>query len=322
MRFISIPQNGMSWSDRLIYSFATGLDEPTDVDIEIFDIDANQLIARKRLYGVTYSDVDIAPILRSIADMRIKSEGLTGIFRSPCSMNVAVGIMSQMSNIRLFTSTPIDISKPHLLSSMPKSQVLSYGECIMFSVVAPELVSVEVVAYSPTTTRRRVLVQDSEARVNDVVIDTHDFMRDVQDVEIVVKSGESVVESLNVSIDDNVAKGRRLYWRNWQGGIESYRFPKSIRLVDEAIINSVSTSEGHISQLVGSNVRHRLCSALECGDELRRISEIIYAPYIYEMTSKGLSCVELTTRRIEHSRHGELQTLAIELSSEWRGGGL
>jgi hypothetical protein len=81
MRFISIPQNGMSWSDRLIYSFATGLDEPTDVDIEIFDIDANQLIARKRLYSVTYSDVDIAPILRSIADMRIKSEGLTGIFR-------------------------------------------------------------------------------------------------------------------------------------------------------------------------------------------------------------------------------------------------
>lgn len=322
MRFISIPSNGKSWSEKLIYSFDTGLDEPTDVDIEIFDVDYGQLIARKRLYGIVSGEVDIAPILRSVADMRIRSEGLTGIYKSPCGLNVAVGIMDLMSDIRHFSVTAVDVSKPLILSRMPQSNTFGYGECLMFSIVAPEELSVEIVAYSPTTTRRKELVQDSVALINDVVINTHDFMRDVQDVEVVVKSGDSEIGSLHISVADNLAKGRRLYWRNWQGGIESYRFPKSIRLVDEAIIDGIATCEGHLSRVVGSHVRHRLCSALECGDELRRLSEIIYAPYIYEMTSGGLCDVELTTRRIEHNSHGELQTLAFEISSEWKGGGL
>ena len=320
MRFISIPRNGQSWRSPIVYTFATELDEPADVDIEIFDIDAEQMIARKRLYSVTEGVIDIAPILRSVADMRINSDGSTAIQRSPGVAKISVGIMGLMSESRLFFAEEVGWSKARVLSRMPEPQSVEYGESIMFSVVAPELLTVEIIAYSPTSQKRHAIRSNSLMALYDIVINTGDFMSDVQSIELRVISGGSLVKTLNISVGRGAAKGRRLYWRNRLGGIESYLFPKSVRLVDEAVVDGFTTSAKRVSKLKSTRVCSRLCSALECGEELQRISEIIYAPYTYEMTSKGISDVELVTRCLEHSSHGELRIVAIEVCSEWKGG--
>jgi hypothetical protein len=75
-----------------------------------------------------------------------------------------------------------------------------------------------------------------------------------------------------------------------------------------------------MAKLRGSKERYRLCSALEYGEALKSLREIIYAPYIYDIRFERLEDVTLATRRMEYSRCGELQSVALEIVGEWKGG--
>ena len=52
MKFINIPKNGASWGGELCYSFATELDQPSDVQVIVRDADTNEEFGRMRLYSV------------------------------------------------------------------------------------------------------------------------------------------------------------------------------------------------------------------------------------------------------------------------------
>ena len=184
MRFISIPPNGASWSKQLIYSFDTELDEQQDVDVEIFNQTTHQLIARKRLYGVTRAEIDIAPILRSAVEMVVPRVESTAVLSSPMGIEVAVGIMGLMSAERRFCAAEVDIRHPQLMSYMPDGQTLAYGEEILFSVIAPEGVQISMVEHTPTAKRTISLVPDSNLLFYDVVICTSMFRSDVERIEL------------------------------------------------------------------------------------------------------------------------------------------
>ena len=53
MKFTSLPKNGSSWYDQLLYGIDTELSEPTDVEISIQSISGNVEYGTMRLYGVT-----------------------------------------------------------------------------------------------------------------------------------------------------------------------------------------------------------------------------------------------------------------------------
>ena len=48
MRFVSIPTNGSSWQEPLVYSFETEDALPADILVEIRDIGSNSVLATKR----------------------------------------------------------------------------------------------------------------------------------------------------------------------------------------------------------------------------------------------------------------------------------
>lgn len=322
MRFVSIPQNGASWSDKLIYSFDTELDEPTDVDVEIYNQTTHQLIARKRLYGVTQAEVDIAPILRSAIEMRVDNVESTMVQSSLMGCRVAVGIMDLMSVERLFCAANIDLLRPQMMSCVPDKLVMGYGESLFFSVVAPDGLQVKIVEYTPTSKRSITLTPEPDLVLYDVVICTSSLRGNVERIEVSVNSDSELLASFECRVELQPPAGHRLVWRNRQGGLESYLFPKSLPLVSEVDIDTFSTSAGLMSKIRGSRERYRLCSALECGKVLQSLREIIYAPYIYEMMLDKLSDVVLATRRMEYGKHGELQSVALEVVGDLRGGEL
>lgn len=320
MRFVSIPPNGASWSKQLIYSFDTELDEKEDVDVEIFNQTTHQLIARKRLYGVTRAEVDIAPILRSAVEMVVPRVESTAVLSSPMGIKVAVGIMGLMSAERRFCAAEVDIRHPQLMSYVPDSQTLAYGEEILFSVIAPEGVQISMVEYTPTAKRTISLVPDSNLLFYDVVICTSMFRGDVERIELSVMSGTEQLAHFNFDLVPRLTDGRRLVWRNRRGGLESYRFTKSLPIVAEVDVDAYNTTAGLMAKLRSTKERYRLCSALEYGEALRSLREIIYAPYIYDIRFDRLEDVTLATRRMEYSRCGELQSVALEIVGEWKGG--
>ena len=67
MIFLSTPKAYSSYNEPLIYVFDTESTTPRDVELKIKNKETGQTIGRKRLYGVTYGEVDIAPYLRSAA---------------------------------------------------------------------------------------------------------------------------------------------------------------------------------------------------------------------------------------------------------------
>ena len=322
MRFVSIPQNGASWSKKLVYSFDTELDERTDVDVEIYNQTTHQLIARKRMYGVTRAEVDIAPILRSAIEMSITSVETSRAISSPMGCKVTVGIMGLMSVERLFCATEMSLSSPQMMSYVPEKLSVGYGEKLAFSVLAPRGLQIRITEYAPSSRRTITLNPDSSLVFYDVVICTTDLRGDVERIVLSVVSGSAEIARFECSVEPKLPTGRRLVWRNRRGGIESYLFPKSLPLVTEVDVDSFNTSAGLMAKLRGTQERYRLCSALEYGEALHSLREIIYAPYLYEQTLDGLQDVVLATRRMEYGKCADLQSVALEVVSEWKGGEL
>ena len=322
MRFVSIPQNGAPWSKKLIYSFDTELDVPTEVDVEIFNQTTHQLIARKRMHGVTKAEIDIAPILRSAIEMRVPNVEATTVLSSPMGCKVAVGVMGLMSEERCFCAAEIDMRRPQLMSYVPERQTIGYGEKILFSVVATAGMQVNIVEHTPTAKRNISLQPNRDIMFYDVVICTSSLRGDVERMELSVVSGSEQVAHFDYDIEPRLPAGRRLVWRNRRGGLESYLFPKSLPQVAEAEVDACLTTAGLMSKLRGTKERYRLCSALEYGEALRSLREIIYAPYIYEMRLDKLRDVVLASRRMEYGKCGELQSVALEIVDEWKGGEL
>ena len=322
MRFVSIPQNGASWSKKLIYSFDTELDERADVDIEIFNQTTHQLIARKRMHGVTCAEVDIAPMLRSAIEMRVSDPASTIVLSSPMGCKVAVGIMGLMSAERYFCATDMGVLQPQMMSYVPPCQTIGYGEKLMFSVLAPGGMTIKIVEHTATSKRNMSLVPDANTLFYDVVICSASLRGDVERIEVSVVCGSELLAHFDCNIEPRLPAGRRLVWRNRRGGIESYLFAKSVPIMAQANVDTFSTTVGIMSKLRSTTQRDRLCSALECGEALQTLRGIIYAPYIYEMTIDGLQDVALATRCIEYGGHDKLQSVALELVSAWRGGGL
>lgn len=316
MKFLSIPQNGSSWSSQLIYLIDSESDEAANIDIEITD--SSGIIATKRLYGVVQAEIDIAPILRSVADMRILPTYGTSIRSSCIARKVVVRANGLASDERIFYSSEINVTYPRMLSRMPISTI-EYGQRIVFSVVAQRDLNIKIEAHSATSTQSQTLTHKTDSLPVDVVIDTQDFNQKCERIDITISSQLIIIHRLSVVVE-SASAGRRIVWRNSDGGIESYQFPWCIRQAQEAIIDKVQTAERSYSMLRNAKQHYRLCSALEEEDTLRELADMMLAPYVYEMQDGQLSEVELDSRSIEYDSHGLLRNITLEISADWKGG--
>lgn len=320
MKFLSIPLNGSTWSEPLIYSFDTELDERTDVEVEIYDVDDGCAIAHKRLYGVVAGSIDIAPILRSMADMRIADESATTMTPSPIMRNIRVSINELESEQRQFCSTLFDIRRATVLSLMFKDYSLSYGDKLIFTAYAPNGLQILIDGVSPTASRRLTLNAQRDLRPQDVVVNTRDFAADISRLDITIHNAKTMVERFSIKVGSQPCCGQTILWRSAVGAVESYLFPRSINIRKEATANRVVTSERPYVTMRGATVVRRLYSSMEPTNKLRQLSEMLLSPYVYEMVSGHLADIELCSRDIDYNKHGEISTLSIDVLSSWKGG--
>lgn len=322
MNFLSTPKSGLSWNEPLIYNFATGGEEPEDVRVEIYDIISGELIASKMLYGVTSAQIDIAPYLRSQCEAKIVLSRSMGLAASPTARCIGVGIGGIMSPSALFLPSSLNIAEPSMLTSLPDEQSIEYGTTITFSLYTPQASKVYVTVYTSITSRRQQFNWTRSSVPLDMVIPTAQFSLMTSKIVVEIYNGTELFRTLTYNIAKADLRSKQLLWRNNRGGIESYTFPRSIRLGVEATIQSVDTVAGCRSKLQSSVQHYRLCSALETAAELERIVEIVRSPYVYEVRGSQALPLVLDTRSVECGSHGELRQLLLEISTEWKGGEL
>lgn len=320
MNFVSIPQNGSSWQEPLIYSIASEDGSATDVVVDIFDLRTKQTVATKRLYGVSVADIDIAPYLRQASQMTIDASNSGAIIDTKLSKYIRLIVNGVPSESRIFLPSGFDTSKMQMLSSVEDSQKLEVGGTILFTLFAPTAVTVVATCITPVD-RREYQVQWSGINgIVDVVLPTSQFPISTMLVNVDIYSGSTLFKCLTYSIVRQENTTRRLYWRKEDGGVDSYNFPHWVRLAASVSVEQFETTTASCSKLRSAKRSYRLCSAFESHDEIERITEIIRAPYIYEIVSNKAREVKLDSRTIEYGSHGKLRQLSLEITEEWKGG--
>lgn len=312
MRFVSIPENGASWREKLIYVIDAESDVGVDLAVEIVDTSLGQL-ASLNIYNVTSAEIDIAPYLRASVD-ETPTDGTEGLAWSTAALSIVVRINGVESPERLFYRAQLDCSQPQILSKLPIRPIVSLGETIRMTIFSPRAVEIRAVfaSLAPVNRTYRLVTAGRPVEFTLPLVN----MSITQGLRITVVCDGVQQASYDYVITHRDKSARQLVWYNVGGGVESYTFPKSVRLGYSADI-----AEGQ-SRIKSRRVMRRLCSAYESAEEIERIVQMIFSQSVYLVTERGCVLQRDIKRRIEFSPQGTLNQLMIDVVEEWRGGEL
>lgn len=284
MKFLSLPQNGASWRDRLPYAIDLETTEASVAKVVILNTDSNESLATFNIYGVITAEFDIAPYLRSALQSTPPTSA--GFMHSPLSCNVAVSVNDTLSEPRLYTSAPLDTSTPQLMSTLPESPHIALGESICFAAYAKHSVVVtlgfygkksRVTSYNIATQGRPVEffypLQSADDNLSEIHLDI------AFDGRRVGRYTYKYVERSSTTL--------QVVWRSTNGGLESYLFPQLVRC------------RCKYNTTTGAEYTYTLATAHEDPDTLRRISQIIFSEEVYVITRGKWHGVRLLTREME-----------------------
>lgn len=322
MKFINIPKNGASWSGELLYSFATELDQPSDVQVIVRDADTNEEFGRMKLYSVIGGTVDIAPAVRRKMSHEPPSSATPQIIPSRAMCRVIVEVEGVSSpTITLFRAdyNPVVHS---VLSSMSTECGIASGDTLRFTlnVVKGATVTVEEL----TGHRHRQIANlsySAQSQVVEVVLPIGNLSKEADKVVVSISNGIAT-DRAEYRIVERTEGSRKLLWYNAYGGIESYIFPYSRLLERKADVSTIRTATKQHSSLTAAQSRVRLTSAVLQLREQERLAEILRSPYIFEERSDTILGVELPSRELRYDDHGALKRLSLDIVEEWKGGAL
>lgn len=322
MKFTNIPKNGASWNDKLLYSFSTELEQPSDVVVVVRDVDTGAILGEMRLYSVTEATVDISSIIRRSVSLEPPIASSPTIVVSPSLCHVVVEVEGVASPDLLLFRAPFLANEHQILSTMTHENGVALGDTLRFTVNAVKVLS--VVIHESIRGRIRVVesVQFSGSSMPvEVVIPLTSLSASAEKIEVAITNG-LVKELYEYQIVERSSTSRTLLWYNSRGGIESYAFSHSRSVSRKADVTTIATTEGSRAWLNGAESIERLTSATLSSSEQERLAEIICSPYIYEEYQGKIIPHSLARREIGYDDHGALQRLSLDIVEVWKGGGL
>lgn len=320
MKFINIPKNGASWSGELLYSFATELAEPGDVQVIVRDADTNEEFGRMKLYSVIGGTVDIAPAVRRKMSHEPPSSATPQIIPSRAMCRVIVEVEGVSSpTITLFCAVYNPLMHK-VLSSMSTECGIASGDTLHFTLNVVKGATITVVELTGPRPRQIAnLSYSAQSQVVEVVVPIGNLSKEADRVVVTITNG-IVTDIAEYRVVERTEGSRKLLWYNAYGGIESYIFPYSRLLERKADVSTIRTATKLHSSLTAAQSRVRLTSAVLQLREQERLAEILRSPYIFEERSNAIRSVDLPSRELRYDDHGALKRLSLDIVEEWKGG--
>lgn len=321
MKFVTIPQNGESWNDELIYEFLCSDEEPRDVRFEIMDGNRSELIGELLLHGVTGGSFNIAPyIRRHLLAKLVQPPRQATLVPSPAAINVVVRSGELVAPKRLFFRAPFDYSSVGVMTKYSVPRRVALGGTIILTIFALHRAKVEIYGVGDTTEKISDFAAVSLGSPLDMMLSVDSSFDGLRRLVMRVTTDDSLVEELVYELLPPMSEGCEVVWHNASGGYEVVTMPLVRRLSDVAKVRSTKLATGSDNRLVDAYSTLRLSSAMEHPDEIRRMAEIIRSPYVYVVENDVLSAVELVERRLDYDKHGSLKQLSIDIRRAEKGG--
>lgn len=309
MQFVKIPNNGATWQEPLCYTIDTEGVVEEEVIVEIVDDISGAVIGRKRLYGISTVEVDIAPYLRSVIDAT--PSATTVLSLSPSARRVSLRIGDVQSESRVFFHGTLDGSTPQLLSSYVQSAEVACGDIIRLTAYSPNEVSITVTDTTGMVAPMSIALRSQGLPV-EIAIPTLAYSGERVPIRIdILGDGIRMASLSRIVVAKSAHRGTLVVWYNIMGGIESYTFPTMVRQSIEArVIDNMRLKEITICD--------KLVSGYELSSELQRISGVILSPEVFECNGTECSPLKIVHRRIDYDDHGALRRVELNIESRWR----
>lgn len=314
MKFLSIPKNGASWREPLLYKFTTESIREQDVEVEIIDELSGDSIGTQRLYGVIEAEIDIGPYVRSIIANMLPYEKLA---LSPSARKIRVRVGDVESESRMFYRAEVDDSVGHVLSSKRQSAVVQRGEAIRLTAFGRNSVNVRVVDRR-TSVRPPVAAINTQGMPVEIAIATDSIAGQGVDIAIEVQCDTESVEVFEFRVVDSLSPRCRVAWYNLQGGIECYSYPTMVRRKYQSEVIEAACAEVGMPRPCRVIATFSLTSAYEPAEQLERLIGVIFSPEVYECCGMGCVPLRLKTRTVDFDDHGGLRRMELSVEKRWR----
>lgn len=320
MRFTSIPNNGSSWREPLIYKFDMGTDEPQDVMVEIIDTANLKVLGTMRLYGVTTAEVDIAPYIASTTSLGPGwTNGALIMQHSPSARSVVVRVNGVESSSRIFFRSAFNYNMSTTLSSVVEHQEIEVGDVARITLYGKTRIwityncSTATSATETSATTRGYPIELMMSTLN---------MRPGVTFSLNVRYENNESHTFNYTVVPRRTTSTRLLWYNANGGIESYVFDHKVRLGCGAEVTKVHGINGIKYNSAEGWMKYRLCSGYESAATVDRVMSVLLSPVVFSDRESTCNQINITTREFSFDSKGQLHTLSLDVSKEWKGGEL
>lgn len=276
MKFLTIPLNGSSWRDPLIY--AIELDEADEgvADVQIVDSKTREVMASFKLYNIAAAEIDIAPYLRCRADVS-PARGDQVLSLSTAVFGVLVMVNGVAAPGRTYYRAKLDVARPQVLSSMDINPHIAQGGCIRKTIYARSKVVVNISQFGDKT---KVMTYEinTDGRPVEFVYTLTEVVARFRLLIVAITVDGRLLESTEYVGKEADSREKQLIWYNDIGGVESYIFPRCEMSSREAVVQS--SGDGY-DRVVGCEYMWQLTSAYEPSEELERIRSVVFRDAVY-----------------------------------------
>lgn len=317
MIFKTIPQNGSSWRESLLYKIEFE-QRMESAEVEIFDQLTSTTVATLRLYNVKSTEVDIAPYIRSMMASNGLHSSSAIITTSKDACRVVLRAAGEESEPRLFFRANLPQDEPKILTSPAHLSPISNGEKIRISIYAHQKVSLTIVRPMSAGGVRTLTYTTNgvpcEVSVN--VIGAYEGTN----IAVRIKCDDMDVEDYTYRVVTREQSAYRVVWENSCGGLESYTFPQSIKRSLTVKSEEVHSESGWYRRVVESKLVRRLLMLGVIQAEVDRVLNILISPKVYMCGGDLNRPLRLLTEEVRYDEHGKLRHLELDVEEEWKGG--
>lgn len=317
MIFKTIPQNGASWQNPLLYTIE--FDQPKEqVAVEIYDQISAQTMGVVMLYNVESAEIDIAPYIRSVKAQIDILERRSGVIQSSYdACRIVLNIDGESSEQRLFWRSDISGLSFKFFSEPVPNDTIAQGEVIRLSFFATDTIEIIVNKELAGVTSRYAM--RTLGIPSDVAIEVKNVM-DGERIEMIVRLNSQQSTVYNYRVVKRDSSAIRLAWINVSGGLEAYTFAQSIKRRVEVKAEDVEAESGWYRRIASARVVRGLIMAGAMQSEVDRVMEMLLSSKVYRCDGFDSMLVHLLTDTIAYDDHGKLRRLEFDIEEEWKGG--
>ncbi len=318
MKLTKISNNFTPINEGIFFGIDTETDEPTDLTVEIVDARNGQIVATQLLRSVTYAEVNIAPYVEQFSAYQPSTHKFATIVEAPTA-SYYIRIGSELSESIILSVNQTAPTKSSIVSSMPKTRRISYGEGdeLLLLVDAGDTLTVDITTDMGDGSSLEYI---TERGVASLFISTKEFSEETHSINVEIARNGELLGALCYHLIPSHKESVRLAWLSDLGSIERYTFPIVTKVERMTRKNTICTSNGR--EVVESSYARNasLISRYEPKPIIEALAHIISSTKVWIEEEGKFTGIEVLSSELTHNLFGEPCCVELSIATPERKG--